>query len=83
MRVDDLLTEKNIDFKVTGRDYVVKCLNPEHDDKNPSMRIDQVTGIFHCFSCGFRGNVFNHFGAVANFLEIKRQKLKLISSNCW
>tara|TARA_Y100001937_G_C7092674_1_gene318523 strand:+ start:30 stop:878 length:849 start_codon:yes stop_codon:yes gene_type:complete len=76
MRVEDLLTEKNIDFKVTGRDYVVKCLNPDHEDKNPSMRVDQITGIFHCFSCGFRGNVFNHFGAVANYLEIKRQKLK-------
>ena len=53
MRVDDLLTEKNIDFKVTGRDYVVKCLNPEHDDKNPSMRIDQVTGIFIAFLVAF------------------------------
>ena len=34
-----------------GKDYVVSCLNPEHDDKNPSMRIDQITGIFNCFSC--------------------------------
>ena len=76
MKVDDLLREKNIDYKVTGRDYVVRCLSPDHDDKNPSMRIDQITGIFHCFSCGFRGNVFNHFGEAANFLEIKRQKLK-------
>ena len=76
MRVDELLQEQRLEFKVSGRDYLVKCLNPDHEDSNPSMRIDNVTGIFNCFSCGFRGNVFKHFGAAANFLEIKRQKLK-------
>ena len=76
MRVDELLQEKNIDYKVSGRDYVVKCLSPDHEDSNPSMRIDNITGVFNCFSCGFRGNLFKHFGAAANFLEIKRQKLK-------
>ena len=76
MRVDELLQEKRIDFKVSGQDFVVKCLNPDHEDTNPSMRIDSITGIFNCFSCGFKGNLFKHFGAAANFLEIKRQKLK-------
>ena len=76
MRVDELLQEKRIDFKVSGQDFVVKCLNPDHEDSNPSMRIDSITGIFNCFSCGFKGNLFKHFGAAANFLEIKRQKLK-------
>ena len=76
MRVDELLQEQRIEFKVSGRDYLVKCLNPDHEDSNPSMRIDNITGIFNCFSCGFRGNVFKHFGAAANYLEIKRQKLK-------
>ena len=76
MRVDELLQEKRIDFKVSGQDFVVKCLNPDHEDTNPSMRIDSITGIFNCFSCGFKGNLFTHFGAAANFLEIKRQKLK-------
>jgi len=76
MRVDELLQEKRIDFKVSGQDFVVKCINPDHEDSNPSMRIDSITGIFNCFSCGFKGNLFKHFGAAANFLEIKRQKLK-------
>ena len=76
MRVDELLQEKRIDFKVSGQDFVVKCLNPDHEDSNPSMRIDSITGIFNCFFCGFKGNLFTHFGAAANFLEIKRQKLK-------
>ena len=76
MRVDELLQEQRLEFKVSGRDFLVKCLNPDHEDSNPSMRVDNVTGIFNCFACGFRGNVFKHFGAAANFLEIKRQKLK-------
>jgi len=75
MKVIDLIQERKLDFKVSGRDYLVKCLNPEHDDKNPSMRIDNITGIFNCFSCGFKGNIFKLFGAPSNYLDIKRQKL--------
>ena len=52
MRVDELLQEQRIDFKVSGRDFLVKCLNPDHEDSNPSMRVDQVTGVFNCFACG-------------------------------
>ena len=59
-----------------GKDFVVSCLNPEHDDNNPSMRIDQITGIFHCFSCGFKGNVFVHFGEKASFLHLRRELVK-------
>jgi len=75
MKVIDLIQERKLDFKVSGRDYLVKCLNPDHDDKNPSMRIDNITGIFNCFSCGFKGNIFKLFGAPSNYLDIKRQKL--------
>ena len=80
MKVEELLQEKRIDFKISGQDYVVKCLNPEHDDNNPSMRIDSITGIFNCFSCGFKGNLFKHFGAAANFLEIKRDSDRFTQS---
>jgi DNA primase len=76
MNVEDLLISKKISFMPTGKDFVVRCLNPEHDDRNPSMRIDQVTGIFNCFSCEYKGNVFTHFGEKANRMEIQRQMLK-------
>jgi len=72
----DLLNEKGIPFKVSGQDYVTTCLSPEHDDKSPSFRIDKVTGIFHCFSCGFKGNLFKHFGILTNHSSIKVAKLK-------
>lgn len=76
MNVEDLLKSKNIPYLPRGKDFEVSCLNPEHPDKNPSMRIDQVTGIFNCFSCQFKGNLFTHFGEKANKMEIRRQLLK-------
>ncbi len=75
MKVVDILQERKLDFKVSGRDFLVGCLNPDHEDKNPSMRIDNITGIFNCFSCGFKGNIFKLFGAPSNLLDIKRQRL--------
>jgi DNA primase len=51
-------------------------LNPEHDDTNPSLRVDRITGIMHCFSCGFKGNLFTHFGAPSSPLEVRLHKLK-------
>ncbi len=35
----DLLSERNIDFSVKGQDAIISCLNPEHDDSNPSLRV--------------------------------------------
>lgn len=61
MTVEELLDKKKISYRVSGQDYLVPCFNPEHDDNNPSMRIDRVLGIFHCLSCGYRGNLFSFF----------------------
>jgi DNA primase len=76
MDVQQLLEQKKIPFVASGRDFKVKCLNPEHDDGNPSMRIDRLTGIFGCFSCGFKGNIFSFFDEKANFLQQKRELFK-------
>ena len=72
----DLLSERNIDFTVKGQDAIISCLNPEHDDTNPSLRVDRVTGIMHCFSCGFSGNLFTHFGAPESPLEVRIHRIK-------
>lgn len=74
--VADLLKDKGVPFNVSGRDYLVKCFNPDHDDSNPSMRVDKVTGIFHCFACGFKGDVFKYYGILSNTNFIKVAKLK-------
>jgi DNA primase len=72
----DLLNKYEVPFRVSGRDYVTKCLNPEHDDKNPSFRIDKLTGVAHCFSCGFKVNIFRHFGILTTSNSIRVAKLK-------
>lgn len=76
MDVQRLLETKGLDFIPSGRDFKIHCLNPDHDDSNPSMRVDNLTGIFNCFSCGFKGNLFTYYDEKANFLQIKRQSFK-------
>ena len=76
MIAEELLRNKGIDYRISGQDAVISCLNPEHDDTNPSMRVDKVTGIFNCFSCGYKGNLFTYFGAPASPLEVRMHRIK-------
>jgi DNA primase len=76
MNVEQVLNKKEVPFIPKGKDFIVRCLNPEHDDSNPSMRIDQITGIFNCFSCGYKGNIFSLYGEAVNGLSLKRELLK-------
>lgn len=76
MNVIDVLKNQQIDYREAGKDYLIRCLNPQHDDNNPSMRVDKVTGIFHCFSCGHKGDIFRTFGADPNFTDIEISKLQ-------
>lgn len=45
----------------------LRCLSPEHEDRNPSMRFWEENNIFHCFSCGANYDIFS----LANLLEGK------------
>ncbi len=35
------------------------CLNPEHEDKHPSMSFDSRRNRCHCFSCGVDYDIFD------------------------
>jgi DNA primase len=74
--VEALLKEKGIPFNFSGHDLLIRCLNPEHPDKNPSLRVDKLTGMLHCFSCGFKGNIFKHFGIVQNMQSAEVMRIK-------
>ena len=76
MNVIDVLNDRQIKYKEAGKDYQIGCLNPDHEDSNPSMRVDKVTGVYHCFSCGYKGNLFRLFGADPNFIDIRVAKLQ-------
>ena len=85
-QVESLLTDKGIPFLHKGKDYLVLCFNPEHNDSDPSMRIDVETGKYNCFSCGFHGNVFDYFNKPKNLvflraLEIRKTIRKKLTDN--
>ena len=72
----ELIQKQGLEYKVSGRDYLIHCLNPEHPDSNPSFRIDKVSGAAHCFSCGFKTNIFKYYGVFTNPIPLKIAKLK-------
>ena len=73
--VADLLTEKGIITRSTGHKVLISCLNPEHEDNNPSMIVNNTTGDAHCFSCGHNTNIYRHFGIIHNKLNAKAFKV--------
>lgn len=82
MDVKQILDSKHIPYVSKGRDYTVRCLNPQHEDKNPSMNIDKLSGVFHCYSCGFAGNIYDHFKIKNDKLinqKIERAREKVLS----
>jgi DNA primase len=74
--VERLLNAKSIKYRIQGSDFVIKCLNPNHDDASPSFRVDKIKGIGHCFSCGFKVNIFTYFGVITNLSNIRVLELK-------
>lgn len=72
----ELIQKNGLAYTVSGRDYLIKCLNPDHEDTNPSFRVDKVSGVAHCFSCGFKTNIFKFFGVFTNPVPIKIVALK-------
>jgi DNA primase len=60
MRIDvtKLLDTLKVDYLPAGGHNVrIKCINPYHDDKDPSLHVHTTTGALHCFSCGYKGYV--------------------------
>lgn len=47
-------------LKDTGKDQALG-LCPFHDDKHPSLSINLEDGLYNCFSCGAKGDVFTFY----------------------
>ena len=52
----DLISEVT-KIRKSGRSVMAVC--PFHEEKTPSMSIDRVKGLYHCFGCGKGGDVFS------------------------
>ena len=52
-----VITSYGIALEKKGSSHMGLC--PFHEDKNPSLSVDQSKGLFHCFGCGAGGDVFD------------------------
>jgi len=50
------LESLNVKWKQNNKEIMCRCLNPAHNDNNPSFSINVENGAYNCFSCGYRGN---------------------------
>jgi len=55
--VSGILGRLHINYVEKNDNYVFRCINPMHEDKKPSMSMNQE-GLYNCFSCGEKGNLF-------------------------
>ncbi len=53
------LIEHYVSLTKSGSQYRGLC--PFHDDKNPSLNVNEEKGLFHCFSCGSGGDMFGFY----------------------
>jgi len=74
--VEQLLIDHGIAYKISGKDFVTTCFNPEHIDNNPSFRINRFTGIAHCFSCSYKTNIFKYYNVSSKYHSVRVAKLK-------
>jgi len=61
-------------YEISGKEIKCLCLNQEHNDHNPSFSINYVTGLYYCFSCGFKGNITKLLGIVQDEDTIRLSK---------
>lgn len=54
--IETLLTSHGIKIeKKSSSQFMIKCLNPSHEDSTPSFSIRRSDGVFFCFGCGVKG----------------------------
>ena len=64
--LDDYLRSKGINTRTP-----FKCLNPEHEDRHPSMSYDRTRNRCKCFSCGAAYDIFDLIGMDYGLAEQK------------
>ena len=57
--------EKKTRLVKKGKDYWCCCLF--HQEKTPSMKINEELGSYYCFGCGAKGDIFNIYTDLYNY----------------
>lgn len=63
VNITDIVSEY-VQLHKQGRNYFGKC--PWHEERTGSFSVNEEKQIFHCFSCGRGGNVFQFLIDIAN-----------------
>ena len=59
INIPDILKDLGIEYQHAGpKNLRIRCFNPDHVERNPSMSIHIETGIIFCFGCQEKGNLF-------------------------
>ncbi|MEK7996666.1 MAG: CHC2 zinc finger domain-containing protein [Planctomycetota bacterium] len=56
-RILEVLARYGIEAKPQGRGYMARC--PFHEDDTPSLSVDAVKNVWHCFGCDAGGSVID------------------------
>jgi len=78
--VEQLVSElKNEGHKIkrTGREYVMPC--PFHSETKPSLYLNSESGLWHCFGCDQRGDLFKLARKLGK--RVSGEKRYLLGSN--
>jgi DNA primase catalytic core len=70
--------------KIGSGEYVIKCPNPNHEDKTPSCHINHHKNVFHCKGCGAKGTIIDWLmltEQIDQVTAIKRLKEKYHRTN--
>ncbi len=51
--------------------HKMRCISPDHQDKNPSLSLNSQYNRFKCFGCGYSGDVLDLVGRTLN-LDLKQ-----------
>ena len=54
--LEAVLVDRGIELRKKGRVLVARC--PFHEEKTASFTVTASKGLYHCFGCGARGDVF-------------------------
>ena len=63
--------------------YIMRCISPTHEDKKPSMVINDEKQIFTCFSCGIWWDIFNVLDYMRPDINWFYQQLRHLENSTW
>ena len=66
--------------KANGQ-IMTHCFNPNHDDKTPSLAINQATGVYFCHGCGIKGNAYTYLIEIKG--ESKDRAIEILEQFGW